>query len=250
MGKGMDQLNMAESESTGPSGYDTDYYSSDRREFFRRAFIALGFNGIDGDYAEFGCHTGTTFSLAYQEHQNAAKHLSFLSYATALNRRFWALDSFRGLPAPKGAEDEHPYWIEGNLSTGLDEFYSACTRNGIPKDAIEIVEGYYDQTLVSGITNQKLPQNIALAYIDCDMYSSVLTVLEFLLPKLKHGMILAFDDYYVYSGRQVSGARRASIEMFSRNADWRLVPYVQYGWGCMSYIVESKQILGDEYFPD
>jgi len=77
-----------------------------------------------------------------------------------------------------------------------------------------------------------------------------LTVLKFLLPRLKHGMILAFDDYHVYSSRQVSGARRASVEIFSRNPDWRLVPYVQYGWGCMSYIVESKEILGDEYFRD
>ncbi len=240
---------MAGYEATEQTANDTDYYSTDRREFFRRAFIALGFNAIDGDYAEFGCHTGTTFGLAYQEYRKAAKHLSFLPYATPINRKFWALDSFRGLPTPRGAEDEHPYWIEGNLSTGVDEFYSACTRNGIPKDAIEIVEGYYEQTLVSGVTNQ-LPQNIALAYIDCDMHSSVLTVLEFLLSRLKHGMILAFDDYHVYSSTQVSGARRASVEIFSRNADWRLVPYVQYGWGCMSYIVESKQILGDEYFPD
>jgi O-methyltransferase len=241
---------MAEHESTGPTGYDKDYYSSDRREFFRRAFIALGFNAIDGDYAEFGSHTGTTFGLAYQEYKKAVKHLSFLSYASSIDRKFWALDSFRGLPAPKGLEDEHPFWIEGNLSTGVDEFLSACARNGIPKDKIEIVEGYYEQTLVGDITSRRLPQNVALAYIDCDMYSSVLTVLKFLLPRLKHGMILAFDDYHVYSSRQVSGARRASVEIFSRNPDWRLVPYVQYGWGCMSYIVESKEILGDEYFRD
>jgi hypothetical protein len=236
---------MAESESTGPTAYDKDYYSSDRREFFRRAFLALGFNAIGGDYAEFGCHTGTTFGLAYQEYQKAAKHLSFLSYSTAINRKFWALDSFRGLPAPRGDEDEHPYWIEGNLSTGVDEFYSACTRNGVPKDAIEIVEGYYDQTLAGDITSRKLPQNIALAYVDCDMYSSILTVLEFLAPRLKHGMILALDDYYVYSSTQVSGARRACVEVFRGNPDWRLVPYVQYGWGSMSYVVESKRILAD-----
>ena len=237
---------MAESESTGPAGYDTDYYSSDRREFFRRAFIALGFNAIDGDYAEFGCHTGTTFGLAYQEYQRASKHLSFLPYAAAMTRTFWALDSFRGLPAPRVDEDEHPYWIEGNLSTGVEEFYSACARNGVPKDAIQIVEGYYDQTLAGDITSRKLPSNIALAYVDCDMYSSILTVLEFLTPRLKHGMILALDDYYVYSSTQVSGARRACVEVFGGNPDWRLVPYVQYGWGSMSYIVESKRILADD----
>jgi hypothetical protein len=78
------------------------------------------------------------------------------------------------------------------------------------------------------------------------MYSSISTVLKFLRPRLKHGMILAFDDYYVYSATQVSGARRASVESFSADPNWRLVPYKQYGWGCMSYIVESRKILGDD----
>lgn len=238
---------MADNELIGRKDH-TDYYSSDRREFFRRAFITLGFNAIDGDYAEFGCHTGTTFGLAYQEYQNAVKHLSFLPYASTMNRMFWALDSFCGLPAALGPEDEHPFWIEGNLSTRVDEFTLLALAKGIPRDAFEIVEGYYDQTLAGDISTRKLPQNVALAYIDCDMYSSISTVLKFLLPRLKHGMILAFDDYYAYSSTQVSGARRTSVEVFSRNADWRLVPFVQYGWACMSYIVESKTILGDEYF--
>lgn len=241
---------MTDNEALEPTNYSIDYYSADRREFFRRAFITLGFNAIDGDYAEFGCFTGTTFALAYQEYQKAVKHLSFLPYTATMKRRFWALDSFRGLPAAKGVEDEHPFWIEGTLSMGVDEFIASCARNQIPREAFEIVEGYYEQTLVGDPIMPTLPQNIALAYIDCDMYSSILTVLNFLLPKLKHGMILAFDDYHVYSSTQVSGARRASVEMFSRNTDWRLVPYVQYGWGCMSYIVESKKILGDEYFLD
>ena len=37
----------------------TDLFLHDmphRREFFRRAFHYLSFNGIDGDYAEFGCY--------------------------------------------------------------------------------------------------------------------------------------------------------------------------------------------------
>src|SRR5215470_9389685 len=118
-----------------------DYYTSDRREFFRRAFIALGFNGIDGDYAEFGCYTGTTFGLAYSEYRKAADHLAFLPYAEKGQRLFWALDSFRGLPAPSCPEDEHPFWVEGELSTSVDEFHNACTRNQIPRSAYEVVEG-------------------------------------------------------------------------------------------------------------
>jgi O-methyltransferase len=235
---------MADEQLIAQLGYEIDHYTADRREFYRRAFITLGFNAIDGDYAEFGCHTGTTFGLAYQEYQKAAKHLSFLPYSCP--RMFWALDSFRGLPPARVEEDRHPFFIEGSLSTGVDEFKAACARNGLSASAYKIIEGYYDDTLMGDTSSQTLPQNVALAYIDCDMYSSILAVLKFLLPRIKHGMILAFDDYYCYTSEQVSGARRASVEVFSDNTKWRLVPYVQYAWAGMSYIVESRHLLVDE----
>src|SRR5262245_37764037 len=68
-----------------------------RKEFFRRAFKALQFNGIQGDYAEFGCHGGMTFSLAYRAANKVRRH-----------SMFWAFDSFAGLPPPQGLKDRHP----------------------------------------------------------------------------------------------------------------------------------------------
>ena len=62
-----------------------------RREFFRHAFHYLRFNGIDGDYAEFGSHGAFTFRLAWGASELLGQpcHL-------------WAFDSFEGLP---GADD-------------------------------------------------------------------------------------------------------------------------------------------------
>lgn len=224
-----------------------DYYTSERREFFRRAFVALGFNQIDGDYAEFGCDSGRTFNLAYQESRKASRHLAGIFHAFKEDRLLWALDSFCGLPPKRVPEDEHPAWIERTLVTEVEEFHRICARNNIPRPAYEVVDGFYDVTLTEEVSTRKLPDNIALAYVDCDMYSSVRVVLEFLLPRLKHGMIIALDDYYVYSSTQVSGARRACVEVFSGNTTWRLLPYLQFSWGGMSYIVESKRILNDGY---
>jgi O-methyltransferase len=53
---------------------------------------------------------------------------------------------------------------------------------------------------------------VALACVDCDMYSSTRTVLSFLESRLKHGMIVAFDDYFCWSSTQISGERRAFVE--------------------------------------
>lgn len=221
-----------------------DRYSSDRREFFRRAFIAVGFNGITGDYAEFGCHTGTTFKLAYEESTKAAKHVTENANVFVSKRRLWAFDSFQGLPASTLTEDEHPAWREGTLCTTLEQFHTICANNKIPRNDYETVPGFYEVSLVDNSLS-RAPADIALAFVDCDLYSSISTVLRFLLTRLKQGMILALDDYHCYSNTQVSGARRASVEVFGANPDWRLVPYVQFGWSGMSYIVESKKLLPD-----
>lgn len=221
---------------------------AEREEFLRRAFLTICFNGIDGDYAEFGCASGTTFRLAYQAFRSACERYRPNVPYLQEDRRFWAFDSFSGLPAAEVPQDDHPFWTPGALSFSVDDFHQVCARHYIPRSAYEVVVGFYNETLAVDAAARRLPSEIALAYIDCDLYSSHMSVLRFLLPRLKHGMILALDDYYIWSSTQVSGARRAVVEVFSAHPDWRLVPYLQFGGHGMSYVVESKQILGDSFF--
>ena len=200
-----------------------------REEFFRRAFVTLAFNGIDGDYAEFGCWSGNTFRIAFDQSRKAG-----------LSCKLWAFDSFQGLPASSLPEDQHPAWPAGAMRMSLDEFHAAARRHGIPSSVYEVIPGYYDTTLAPGTQNQNMPFKISLAYIDCDLYSSTKHALQFLLPCLQHGMIIAFDDYFCFSKVAISGERRACSEIFDANPEWRLVPYVQYGWAGLSFLVESK----------
>ena len=203
-----------------------------KRRFFWTAFKALEFNGIDGDYAEFGCHGGKTFRLAYDQ----------ISRRT-MDRHMWAFDSFQGLPDSGNALDDHPVWVSGAMRTEIDAFHEICRSHGIARTAYSTVEGYYEQTL-PGIPGDAAPSNIALAYIDCDLYSSTMRVLEFLVPRLKHGMILAFDDYYCWSANQVSGERKAVLEVFEHHLDWHLHRYRDIGWPGTSFVVERKDLLG------
>ena len=86
------------------------------------------------------------------------------------------------------------------------------------------------------------PVNIALAYLDCDLYSSTCEVLKFLLPRLKHGMIVAFDDYFCWSAERPSGERQAMLEYLGDNDRWHLLPYVQFGWHGQSFVVEDRHL--------
>ena len=58
--------------------------------FFRRIFDFLTENEIHGDYHEFGCHRARTFRMALTE---ARRH-------NLDSMKFWAFDSFEGLPMP------------------------------------------------------------------------------------------------------------------------------------------------------
>ncbi len=206
-----------------------------KQQFFYNAFRALWFNRIDGDYAEFGCWSGSTFWLAHLE---ARRH--------GHQARLWAFDSFRGLPPADGTEDPHPAWVEGSMSMSLDEFHFLCARDGVPRWAYDVVPGFYSETL-DRMSPTDAPTNIALAFIDCDMYSSTRSVLNFLMPRLKHGMIIAFDDYFCWSATGVSGERKAMLEAFEGHEKWQLLPFMTFGWHGQSFVVEDKAFLADAH---
>jgi len=207
-----------------------NYEMLQRKDFFYKSFKALNFNQIDGDYLEFGCHEGVTFILAYNE----AKRFNYKCH-------HWGFDSFEGLPEPeKGLDDDHPAWKKGALSFPKQRFIERCDRAGLGRNDYTLVKGFYDKTLTKFSKND-YPKNIALAYVDCVMYSSTKLVLDFLMPRLKHGMIIAFDDYFCWSPTEMSGERKAMLEYFSDNKDWNLVPFLQCSWGVQSFVVEKKR---------
>ena len=128
------------------------------------------------------------------------------------------------------------------MATPIQEFEAILCRHGIPADAYRIVPGWCDATLSPDAQGER-PQDISLAYVDCDLYSSTRTVVEFLLPRLKHGMIIAMDDYFAYSATDVSGERRATCELLANHERFRLVPFLRYGWASVAFTVEDRTLL-------
>jgi hypothetical protein len=107
-----------------------------------------------------------------------------------------------------------------------------------------MIPGFYSETLSSSFAEYgRLPNDVELAYVDCDLYTSSKSVLDFLEARLKHGMILAFDDYFAHSSSAIPGERLAFLELQESSTGFRFLPYIQYGTMAMSFIVEKRELL-------
>lgn len=181
---------------------------SEYENAFRRMIEMINFNRISGDYAEFGCCSATTFRIAYRTFQS-----TYLNFGQE-RRHMWAFDLFAGLPTSLDPRDEHKMWRAGSYDMLLDKFVELCDNANIPRDAYTAVKGFYRDSLIESPEQPTIDlKNICLAYIDCDMYSSTKDVLAYLAPRLKHGMVICFDDYFCYNSKMISGEKLA----FSRH---------------------------------
>jgi O-methyltransferase len=206
-----------------------------KREFFWQALTALTFNGIDGDYAEFGVYVGGTFGIVRAELERRPGH----------GRHMWAFDSFAGLPASTDPRDEHVRWKAGTLAHDLASFRQRCEDDlGLGPDDYTAIPGFFDEVL-PGLPAETAA-NLALVYVDCDMYSSTRAVLDFLRPRLKHGMIIGFDDYWCWSAERASGERLAMDELAAEVSQWRFVPWRDFGWAGRSFVVERFDAADDQ----
>lgn len=198
-------------------------------DFFWDAFVALRVNGISGEYAEFGCHTGGSFQAAYHV-------LSKISP----ERHMWAFDSWQDLPHDHPLDDHPGFWAMGGQGAGgVENFHAANAQHGVARDAYTAVEGYYRDTLPA-LGDDGPPTDIALAYVDCDLYSSSVSVLEFLGPRLKHGMIVAFDDWFCWSPTERSGERVALEEFLREHPEWNFHRYRNIHWSGLAFVVERS----------
>jgi hypothetical protein len=143
-------------------------------------------------------------------------------------RKLWLFDSYEGLPEPTN-KDFNPEFGEdtgdhvrplpkGSCLGQLDEVkYLMFTKNGFPKDRIEFVKGWFENTLP--VTRKQIEQ-IAVLRIDADWYESTKCCLENLYDKVVSGGYVIVDDY-----QSCYGCSRA-VDEFIQNR--RLAPDMKF----------------------
>lgn len=148
---------------------------------------------------------------------------SLLEYYSAYNQNnikpmFFGFDAFLGLPEEK--LDPLTPWATGDFN--LDGNINPDLLN---KDGIELVVGWFSDTLNDETAKKFGNKKAGLVHIDCDIYTSTLEVLEFLVKHnlLVDGTLIVYDDWGAWKQSKLSedqefnvAEARAHVEICSK----------------------------------
>ncbi len=160
----------------------------------------------DGNLIEFGVYHADALS-------RIMKRRKFIGV--------WGFDSFCGLP-PKAELEGNPDWKEHSFDICRDDGFATpedakkFIREKCGRKDINLVEGWFENTLTYDL-GMKLCNTASYVNVDCDLYSSSITCLNWLFKYqiMKCGGLIRYDDFaYGYSQGigQVLAHRRMSVK--------------------------------------
>ena len=220
-----------------PLGYTRPRADVVYGEAFRRCIEYITGTGIQGHILEFGTLRGYTARLM-------ATLMQQFRYPGAL----YLYDSFEGLPEITSPVDQASYevrinkvWFQGSMALEEempDRIFRVLSKI-VPPEQIHITKGFFEETLATALPAGKA----ALIHVDCDMYTSTVTVLEQLLKQdlLQDGCVLLFDDYNCNRANPAMGERRAFAEVFGAQERFSYSPFFPYGWHGQAFFVHDHQ---------
>src|SRR5690606_27483706 len=117
-----------------------------------------------------------------------------------------------GLPELTILDSESHDFDEGQYACSKDQFISNVVGKGMPRERIFPVQGFFDQTCNEDTITAFDLKKASIVWLDADLYSSTVTVLDFIRPLLQDGTVLIFDDWFSYRGNPHKGVQRAFNE--------------------------------------
>ena len=206
---------------------------------------------LEGDYLEFGVYAGNSFTFAFRAMQQAfmkdyvpgiynTEQDCIERHELGRKIRFFAFDSFQGLPMPAGIDSISGDFSNGQFSCTVENFKKNIARQGVPLDRVIVVPGYFGSTLNEETVRKYDIKRAAIVYIDSDLYESAKIVLQFITPLLQDGTIIIFDDWYCFRGNPNFGEQKACAEWLDSNPDWILTQYQKESSWRNSFIANEK----------
>lgn len=195
---------------------------------------AMGFvaaSQVEGDYMEFGVYKGMTFISAF--------HIAQKTNLKSMN--FYAFDSFQGLPEITEVDsDIHRPFSNGDYSCDANKFKKNISLTKVDLSKVKIISGWYDEVLNEETKKKFLIKKASIVWIDCDLYKSTVSVLNFITNHIEDGTIIVFDDWFCFRGNPNKGEQKAFTEWLKKNPSIKVTEFHKFGWHGNSFIVHRN----------
>lgn len=200
---------------------------------------------VEGDFVELGCYRGDTSVLLGKLLQKPVENLCKNAKISVENlcktpqnlcKNLWIYDSFAGLP-DKTSEDSSgagQNFQKGELLVSKREVVEKLRKHGLKTashlnpdncssqatslnsnlSTVIVKKAWFDD-----LTPQDLPDVIAFAFLDGDLYESIRVSLKLVVPRLsEQGIIIVHD----YNNPELPGSARAVDEFLRSHSEFRL----------------------------
>lgn len=176
-------------------------------EFITLDKIINSLDNINGDIIECGVYKGKTLL-----------GIAHILRKKGINTQIFGLDTFEGNPSPShedklGNGKTHPHAKKGYYDDVSFEALNKKIHHLGFSDQIQLLRGEFQSTLP--ILQDK---SFSIVHLDCSLYRSYKTCLEFLYDKVLPGGYIIFDDYGEL-GATFPGAQRAIDEFFKNKPE-------------------------------
>jgi O-methyltransferase len=160
-----------------------------------------------GDYLEFGVYVGTSVACMHEVVQD--RRLD--------DMRLFGFDSFEGLPERLAVDEETTQlgnWKPFDLKAPFDVATQNLTRRGVDWDRVTLVKGWFEDTLTQELVEREQLRKASIIMVDCDLYSSARTALEFCAPLIRDDAVILFDDWWPETLGKANVGEKLAFEEF------------------------------------
>ena len=219
------------------------FRQSQKFEFYRNALDYIIDNDLAGSYFEFGIHRARTFTMVMGLDDFYASNMG--TTAGGLTQKpgggfmdkYYAFDSFEGWPQNTNIPSL-PQYFPGGAKTTSDEFLDLLVNYGQSTERVELVKGFYEDSLTENLANKLLSENVkaSLVTVDCNLYESYKSVFAWVDQFLKLGTVLYLDDWNTYLANPKQGPK-LSLNEYKEETNFRFEPFLPVGGCGYSFIV-------------
>jgi hypothetical protein len=185
-----------------------------------------------GDYLEFGVYNGTSMVCMHRAIEREGAH----------SMRLFGFDSFQGFP-PSAAWEDEGRWQPGKCYSPLELTTAVLDAEGVDWSRLALVPGWFDDTLNEETVRRHGIEKASVIMIDCDLYSSTKTALNFCAPLIRDEALVLFDEWHAKGLEgKLLGERKAFEEFLREWGCFTAIPFGQYAKRTETFLVRRRPV--------